>query len=104
MDKHDIAESLPKIKLRILDYICGNGEVSYFLAHQNKEWTIYGCDSYENLKETLKYYTSNYPKQMEPSNVFFLHTSEVLSTQFDYVLFSDEKPTIKTTHFIKIRR
>jgi len=104
MDKYEVAEYLPTIKLKILDYECGNGEVAYFLAKQHKDWTVIGCDNIENLSKTLEYYSQEYVNELEPSNVCWKTTQEAIKEAFDYVLYPNTQPKINSSHFIKVQR
>ena len=104
MDKYEIADYLPKIKLKILDYNCGIGETSYFLAKQNKDWTVIGCDTIENLAQTLRYYSVEYPNQLEPPNITFKPTLSAIKEIFDYAIYCNTKPNVKSSYFIEIQR
>lgn len=102
MDKFDLIEYLPNIKIVILDHYCYNGSLSYYLAKHNPNWTVVGYDTEENLARTLPYYIEHYPQQLEPRNLRFVYDEYILNYFYDYVLYTQDRPNIKSNNFIKI--
>ena len=67
---------------RVLDFGCGFGRNTFYLASENKKWTVVGYDNDAMLHKTQEYSDLHYP-----------------DTQFDNIQFNSDWNQIKTQTF-----